>query len=154
VKIARFTSDHRRRKVPKVGRAKFYLLLPGPTVYAAHWIQKLPGPGTGRPNRLRRLCIRFCYTLVTLANVHGNNRADQKVNFGFQNALNLAYVHLQFSRSKYPRPLKRGREGRAVWGRVRKWKGEKDRRMGAGEEGTGREGTGGSPFTNSNLGLP
>jgi hypothetical protein len=29
--------------------------------------------------------------------------------------------------------------------------GEKDRRMGAGEEGTG---TGGSPSTNSNLGLP
>jgi hypothetical protein len=41
-----------------------------------------------------------------------------------------------------------------VWGRVRKWKGEKDRRMSAGEEGAGREGTGGSPFTNSNLGLP
>jgi hypothetical protein len=29
-----------------------------------------------------------------------------------------------------------------MWGRVRKWKGEKDRRMGAGEEGTGMEGTG------------
>jgi hypothetical protein len=99
-----------RRKVPKVGRVKFYLLLPGPTVHAAHWIQKLPGPGTGRPNRHRRLCIIFCYTLVTLANVHGNNRADQKVNFGFQNALNLAYAHLQFSRSNTPGPLKR--EGR------------------------------------------
>jgi hypothetical protein len=30
----------------------------------------------------------------------------------------------------------------------------KDRGMGAGEEDTGREGTGGSLFTNSNLGLP
>jgi hypothetical protein len=37
-------------------------------------------------------------TLVTLANVHGNNRDDQKVNFGLQNALNLAYVHLQFKK--------------------------------------------------------
>jgi hypothetical protein len=111
VKIERFTSDHRRRKVPKVGWAKFYLLLPGPTVYAAHWIQKLPGPGTGRPNRLRRLCIRLCYTLVTLAIVHGNNRADQKVNFGLKNALNLAYVNLQFSCSNIPGPLKgEGRE--------------------------------------------
>jgi hypothetical protein len=32
--------------------------------------------------------------------------------------------------------------------------GGKDQGMGAGEEGTGREGTGGPPFTNSSLGLP
>jgi hypothetical protein len=32
--------------------------------------------------------------------------------------------------------------------------GQKDRGMGAGEESAGREGTGGSPFTNSYLGLP
>jgi hypothetical protein len=35
-----------------------------------------------------------------------------------------------------------GKEGQA-----RKWKGRKDREMEAGEEGTGREGTGGPPFT-------
>jgi hypothetical protein len=88
-------------------------------------------------------------TLVTLANVHGNNRDDQKVTFGLQNSLNLAYVHLQFkkfSRSNTPGPLKG--EGRGRRDRVRKWKGGKDRGMDAGEEGTGREGTGGPPFTN------
>jgi hypothetical protein len=54
-------------------------------------------------------------TLVTLVDVHGNNRDDQKVNVGLQNALNLAYVHLQFTKfswSNTPGPLKRGREGK------------------------------------------
>jgi hypothetical protein len=31
-------------------------MLGGPALYAAHWRQKLPGPVTARPNRLRRLC--------------------------------------------------------------------------------------------------
>jgi hypothetical protein len=52
--------------------------------------------------------------------------------------VNTLYVHLQFSRSNTPGPLKGEGRGSRV-GRVRKWKGEKDRRMGAGEEGTGRE---------------
>jgi hypothetical protein len=49
-------------------------------------------------------------TLVTLANVYVNNRDDQKVNFGLQNALNFAYVPLQFPQRNTPAsPLERGR---------------------------------------------
>jgi hypothetical protein len=33
-------------------------MLGGPALYAAHWGQKLPGPVTARPNRLRRLWQR------------------------------------------------------------------------------------------------
>jgi hypothetical protein len=69
-------------------------------------------------------------TLLTLANVHGNNRDDQKMNFG------------------------KGRGKKERRGRVRKWKGGEDRGMGVGEEGTGREGTGDPPFTYPSLGLP
>jgi hypothetical protein len=91
---------------------------------------------------------RFTSDSATLCYI-GKRSRYQKVNFGLQNALNLAYEHLQFkifSRGNTPDPLKgNGGEGR---GRARKWKGGKDRGMGAGEEGTGREGTGGPPFTN------
>jgi hypothetical protein len=52
--------------------------------------------------------------------------------------------------------LKGEGRGKKRWGRVRKWKGGKDRGMCAGEEGTGNLPSlmGGSPFTNSSLGLP
>jgi hypothetical protein len=59
-------------------------------------------------------------TLVTLANVHGNNRDDQKVNFGLHNALNLAYVYLQFkkfSRSNTRGPLKREERAKKGYGK-------------------------------------
>jgi hypothetical protein len=98
-------------------------------------------------------------TLVTLANVHGNNRDNQKVNFGLQNALNLAYVPLEFkkfSRDSTSGPLKRGREGERR-GRARKWKGGKKIEGWVQERkaGEGREGTRGPPFADPRgLGLP
>jgi hypothetical protein len=140
VKVERFTSDHRRRKVPKVGLANPYLprkCCPGQLYTRPIGSKSCPDLGPVGPIGSAAYASDSA-TLVAFANVHGNNRDDQKVNFGLQNALNLAYVHLQFrkfSRSNIPGPLKG--EGR---GRVRKWKGGKDRGMGAGEEGTGRKG--------------
>jgi hypothetical protein len=63
----------------------------------------------------------------------GNNRGDQKVNFGLQNALNLTYAHLQFKNfpGVIPRtPVKREREGR----REKEGKGGKGKEI----EGEGR----------------
>jgi hypothetical protein len=81
-------------------------------------------------------------TLVTLANVHGNNRDDQKVNFGL--SLNLAYVHLQFkkfSRGNTPGSLKRGRKGKegvgqgnGREGKIEGWVQERKARGGKGRE--------------------
>jgi hypothetical protein len=87
---------------------------------------------------------------VSLANVHSNNRDDQKVNFGFENALNLAYVHLQFKKFSWSNtlgPLKRGREvkegvGQEIEGRKR----SRDRCR-RGRYGEGRDGR--SPFYKS-----
>jgi hypothetical protein len=83
-------------------------------------------------------------THVTWANVHGYNR-DQKLNiFGLQNALNLAYLHLQFkkfSRGNTPGPLKReGREkegvgqGNGRQGKIEGWVQERKSQGGKGRE--------------------
>jgi hypothetical protein len=84
-----------------------------------------------------------CYT--------GKSSQYQKANLGLQNALNLAYAHLQFK--NFPgvipqTPVKKGngreREGR---GWARKWKEGKIEGWGQ-ERKVRREGTGGPPFTN------